>query len=472
MSELTELTGSDLADLLRSREVSAREAVAAHLDRIEQLDVVVNAICTRAAEAALRAADEADLLAASGQPLPALHGVPIVHKDLLDTAGLRTTYGSEAFADYVPATDALIVSRCRAAGAIALGKSNTPQFGTGGHTWNRLFGTTRNPWNPELSAGGSSGGSAAALAAGMTPLATGTDMAGSLRIPASFCGVVGLRPSPGRIPYVPTDLAWFPYVVAGPMARTVGDVALLLAVVAGPDASAAISLEDGLGGLATEVDTEVSGWRVAWAPGIAGLPVAEEVRQVLAGVLPAVLDLGVEVRDGEPDLAGAEEAFLTWRAWYYATRFSELYRERRAILDEATVANIEQGMRLTGTELGRAERLRSALHSQVAAFFQEVDILLMPATPIGAFSADMLWPDEIDGEMLSSYLSWMRHLYYITATTLPSLSLPAGVTASGSPVGVQVVAGPRQDRRLLQFARALERSLGHCGGSVAPVAVR
>lgn len=470
-SELTAMTAQALAGLLRGREVSATEVVTAHLRRIEDRNSGVNAICTSSADSALEEAARADEAHLTEEDLPALHGVPIVHKDLLDTAGLRTTYGSEAFATNIPGEDALIVSRCRQAGAIILGKSNTPQFGTGGHTENRLFGVTRNPWDLRLSVGGSSGGSAAALAAGMTPLATGTDMAGSLRIPASFCNVVGMRPSAGRIPYLPTSAAWFPYVVAGPMARTVADVALLLSVVAGPDSRAPISLESHLTNLPIELNLHLPSQRVAWAPSISELPVAQEVRSVLDRVLPTVIDSGARVDRREPDLDGADEVFLTWRSWYYASQFGHLYRDRSEVLDDATVANIEAGLELTGAELGRAEELRSLLHRRVADFFDEWDFLLMPSTPVGAFPADQWRPDQLDGEEYSTHLSWMRHLYYVSATCLPALSLPAGFTDDGKPVGIQIVAGPRQDVKLLQFASELEARLGHSAGRVAPVRV-
>jgi amidase len=457
--DLTALDATELRAALVAGDVSAREATRAHIARIEAVDGQVNAICTRTFERALVEADAADAAHARRDPLPVLHGLPIVHKDLLDTAGVRTTYGSAAFAHHVPDRDALIVSRTRNAGAIMLGKSNTPQFGTGGHTSNQLFGTTRNPWDLGRSAGGSSGGSAAALAAGMCSLATGTDMAGSLRIPASFCHVVGLRPSPGRIPFLPTDMQWFPYVTAGPMARTVRDLVLLLSAVAGPDRHAAISLDESMSDLPTQLDADVTAWRVAWAPDIAGLPVDAEVRAVLAGLPAVVASLGADVRESEPDLTDAEEAFLVWRAWYYATQYGDLLRNSPEVLDESTATNTRDGLRLTGEQLGRAEHARSALYRTVSGFFDDVDVLMVPGTPVAAFPADRWRPDTVAGQPMSSYLDWMRHLYLITATGLPALSLPVGLTPAGLPVGVQLVGPPRGDRRLLQFAHALEAAL-------------
>lgn len=439
--------------------VSAREVIRAHIARIEEVNGRLTAVCTTTFEQALNAAGAADAAHARGEPLPPLHGLPIVHKDLLDTAGVRTTYGSAAFAHHVPDQDATVVARARVAGAIMLGKSNTPQFGTGGHTSNELFGTTRNPWDPSRSAGGSSGGSAAALAAGMCPMATGTDMAGSLRIPASFCHVVGLRPSPGRIPNLPTDMQWFPYVTAGPMARTVRDAALLLSVVAGPDPHASISLDESMSDLMTGLETDVSGWRIAWAPRIAGLPVDAEVQDALAVLPAAVAALDADVQDAEPDLTGADQAFLVWRAWYYATQYGQLLRDSPEVLDQSTATNTREGLRVTGAELGRAEHARSRLYRNVSAFFDSFDVLIMPCTPVVAFPAEQWWPATVAGRPLAGYLDWMRHLYLMTATGLPSLSLPVALTPAGLPVGVQLVGPPRGDRRLLQFAHALETAL-------------
>ncbi len=454
------MSAVELAAALRAGEFSAREVVGLHIARIEACNGAVNAVCTRSFDTAMEHAARADELRASGATLPPLHGLPILHKDLLDTAGVRTTYGSGAFADHVPAEDATIVHRARRGGAIMLGKTNTPQFGTGGHTSNALFGTTRNPWDLDRTVGGSSGGSAAALAAGMSPLATGTDMAGSLRIPASFCNVVGVRPSPGRIPYLPTQMQWFPFITAGPMARSVRDAALLLSAVAGPDPHACISLDEPFDDLLTSLDIDVSGWRVAWAPQIAGLPVDDEVLAVIHPLRQVLDDMGSAVRDAEPDLTGAEEAFRIWRAWYYATQFGSLLRERPEVLDASTTSNITDGLALTGDEMGRAEHLRSALFRRVAEFFDEVDILVIPCTPVGAFSAKVWHPDSVAGRPMDTYLDWMRHLYFISVAGLPSLSLPAGFTSTGSPIGVQLVAGPRQDRALLQFAHGLEQARG------------
>ncbi|MEV7006732.1 amidase family protein [Streptosporangium sp. NPDC051022] len=455
---LPDLSAVDLAALLRHGEVSATEVLEAHLARVHERNPAVNAVCTLSEERARAEARRADERRARGEYLGALHGLPILHKDLIETAGVRTTYGSAAYRDHVPDRDALVVERAASAGAVLLGKTNTPQFGTGGHTSNRLFGTTRNPYDPARTAGGSSGGSAAALAAGMAPLATGTDMAGSLRIPAAFCNVVGMRPSPGRVPWIPTPMAWFPYVTVGPMARTVNDLALLLSATAGPDERAAIAIETGGDRFAPPVNAAVSKLRVAWAPGIAGLPVDAEVRAVLDRLGRVVAGLGAEVVEAEPDLTGADEAFRTWRAWYYATNYATLLRERPDVLDDFTAANTREGLALSGADLGRAELLRTTLQRRTAEFFAAHDILVMPCVPVAPFGADSWHPETVGDSPMGSYLDWMRHLYYITATGLPALSLPAGFTGDGLPVGVQIVSGPRRDLEVLRFARALEEA--------------
>lgn len=345
-----------------------------------------------------------------------------------------------------------------AAGAVTVGKTNTPQFGTGGHTADVLFGVTRNPYDASRTAGGSSGGAAAALAAREIPLATDTDMAGSLRIPAAFCNVVGMRPSPGLVPFLPTRTAWFPYVVAGPMARTVDDVALLLSAVAGPDPRAPISIEAGPERFTPPVNAAVSRLRVAWAPDIAGLPLDPDVRAVLDRLGPVIEGLGARVELDEPDLTGADEAFLAWRAWYYATSYGDLLAERPEVFDDFSAANTRAGLKVDGVALGRAEIARSALLARVAEFFTRYDVLVMPCVPVAPFDAGRWHPETVGGAAMESYLDWMRHLYLITATGLPAISLPAGFTDAGLPVGVQIVAGPRCDLTALRFARALEEA--------------
>ncbi|MEV4285114.1 amidase [Nonomuraea bangladeshensis] len=449
MSELHYLSATELAGLIRTRQVSAVEAVRACLDRIDQVNPQVNAIVTLAAEQALDAAKAAD----AREPDGPLHGVPVAHKDLVDTAGIRTTYGSPVYADHVPDRDELIVERLRAAGAISIGKTNTPEFGTGSHTVNEVFGATRNPYDLSRSAGGSSGGAAVALATGMVPLADGSDMGGSLRNPASFCNVVGLRPTPGRVPVVSDVNAWYTLSVLGPMARTVEDVTLMLGAIAGFDRRSPYAIKEFF---APEPEEGVRGMRVAWSPDLGGLPVDSRTAAVTA-TAPAVFErLGARVEQVELDLSDAEDAFRTYRAWNYALSFGDLDR-----LGPNTAWNVEQGRRVTGADLARAERARSRLYQRMAAFFDVYDVLIAPVSQVPPFPVEHPYVSEINGQELPDYLAWMRSAYWISVLHAPAASVPAGFTPEGLPVGVQIVGPPFADARVLRVARAFEQATGH-----------
>jgi len=455
-----------LAGMLRSREVSARDVIAAHIERIEAADTAVNAVVTRCFAEAMAKAAAADQALARGERLGLLHGLPVVHKDLLDTAGIRTTYGSPLFADHVPNRDELMVSRMSGAGAISLGKSNVPEFGAGSHTVNRVFGATRNPYDLSRSAGGSSGGAAAALAARMVCLADGSDLGGSLRNPASFCNVVGLRPSPGRVPRWPvTDPADI-LGVEGPMARTVADAALLLAVQSGPDPRATLALDAPPPPLAAPADVrqvlaqDPRGLRVAWSADL-GLPVEPAVRAVLAPARAVLAGLGCQVSDAAPDLAGGDEVFRTWRALRFATAFGPLLRDHPSDIGPNVAWNIERGQELTVADLSRATVAWAALADRVSAFFAEFDVLACPVSQVPPFDVELAWVHEIDGVPQDTYLDWMRSAYLISVTGLPAISVPAGFTPDGLPVGLQLVGRRRADWHLLGIAAAFEAATGY-----------
>ncbi|HEX4817074.1 MAG TPA: amidase [Nonomuraea sp.] len=449
MSELHYLSATELAHLIRSGQVSSVEVVQACLDRVDEVNPRVNAVVTLVAEQALAAAKAADARGPGGP----LHGLPVAHKDLVDTAGIRTTYGSPLFADHVPDTDALVVRRLRAAGAITLGKTNTPEFGTGSHTVNEVFGATRNPYDLSRSAGGSSGGAAAALATGMVPLADGSDMGGSLRNPASFCNVVGLRPTPGRVPEVSDSEAWFTLGVSGPMGRTVEDVTLLLGAMSGFDPRSPYAIKEVF---APEPEEGVAGLRVAWSPDLGGLPVDPRTAAVTA-TAPAVFErLGAHVEQVDLDLSDADDAFRTYRAWHFALAFGDLER-----LGPNTAWNVAQGRTLTGADLARAERARSRLYQRMAAFFDTYDVLITVVSQVPPFPVEHPHVKEINGQELPDYLSWMRSAYWISVLHAPAASVPAGFTPDGLPVGVQIVGRPFADARVLRVARAFEQATGH-----------
>jgi len=470
----SDLCGSDavtLAGLLRRREVSAREVVAAHIKRIEEADPVVNAIVTRTFDQALAKAAAADDALARGEPAGLLHGLPVAHKDLVEVSGVRTTFGSPLFSEHVPDRDALIVARMSGAGAISLGKTNTPEFGAGSHTVNAVFGATRNPYDPSRSAGGSSGGAAAALAARMVVLADGSDLGGSLRNPASFCNVVGLRPSPGRVPVWPVADAADWMGVEGPMGRTVADVALLLAVMSGPDPRVPLALDAPPPELADPaqvtglLDRDVRGLRVGWSADL-GLPVDPAVRAALAAARKVLAGLGCAVVDAAPDLTGADEGFRTWRAQRYATAFGPLLAEHPDRVGPNVAWNVRRGLELTTADLSRATRLLAGLAGRVSEFFDTVDVLACPATQVAAFDIELDWVHEIDGVPQHTYLDWMASAYLISATGLPAISVPAGFTPAGLPVGLQIVGRRREDWPLLAVAHAFESATRH--GSIPP----
>jgi len=455
-----------LAGLLRSRDASAREVVSAHIARIEAFDPAINAVVTRTFEGAMAKAADADEAAARGNPLGLLHGLPVAHKDLADTAGVRTTYGSPLFAANVPQHDALVVQRMAQAGAISLGKTNVPEFGAGSHTVNPVFGATRNPYDLSRSAGGSSGGAAAALAARMIVLADGTDLGGSLRNPASFCNVVGLRPSPGRVPNWPLGDVADQFAVSGPMGRTVADAALLLAVLAGPDPRVPLALDQPPPAVAEPaqirplLDRDLSGLRIAWSPDL-GLPVEPDVLEVLAPARQVLAGLGGTVTDASPDLSGADEVFRTFRAFGFATSRGSLLATAPELVGPNVTWNIRRGLELTTADLRRATVLRAELAERTTAFFADVDVLACPVTQVTPFNVTLDWVHEINGQPLATYIDWMASAYLISATGLPAISVPAGFTRGGLPVGLQLVGRRRSDWDLLAVARAFESATGH-----------
>lgn len=450
--EPCDLPATELARLLRGRQLSAREAVTAHLARLERTNGLINAVVTVTAEAALRAAARADdhLAGPGGTPLGPLHGVPVVHKDLQDTAGVRTTYGSPLYAAHVPAASSPLVVRVAAAGAISLGKSNTPEFGAGSHTYNPVFGPTRNPWDPTRSAGGSSGGAAAALAAGMVPLADGSDMGGSLRNPASFCNVFGFRPSVALLPPEPAERGLAGLSVDGPMARGVDDALLLLEVLtAGSLPAAAVAHLD-----------DLRGRRIAWCPRPGGVPVDPAVRAALAPVPDLLVALGAEVVEDGPDLAGADEVFGTLRAWSFATSLAAEYAQHRDALKPEVVWNVELGRRLRGADLARALRVRADLVRRVDAWMSGFDALALPAAQVAPFPVGEAWPTVVDGTPMGSYLDWMRACTLVSATGLPAASVPFAFTAASLPVGLQLAGRRGGDAALLAVAGLVERAAG------------
>jgi amidase len=453
---------TELAALVRTGELSARELLEAHLARIERLNPDLNAVVTLDAEGARAAAAAADEAQAGGRLLGPLHGLPVAHKDTHATGGMRTTWGSPLHRDTVPAADELVVARLAGAGAVRVGKTNVPEFAAGSHTFNPLFGPTHNPYRHGLSAGGSSGGAAAALAAGLVPLAEGSDMGGSLRNPAGFCNVVGLRPTPGRVPSWPAAMGWSQLSVQGPMGRTVADVALQLSVLAGADPRVPISLTDDPAAFSAPLPSSLSGLRVAWAPDLGGrVTVDPAITSVLADAVGVFEGLGAQVDADCPDLSDADNVFATLRAWIFDANFSALIAASPDQFKESIRWNAAAGARLSGADVSRAEIAHTALYGRMVEFFDRFDVLLAPTTQVLPFPVELEYPTEIGGVPQENYLEWMRSCTLISATGCPALSVPGGFTADGLPVGLQIIGAPRADRKVLEVGHAFEQATGH-----------
>lgn len=442
--------------MMQAGEISSREVVSAHLAHIDRVNPELNAIVTIVADHALEMASSADQRQANGDDLGLLHGLPIAHKDLADTAGIRTTLGSTLMSDRVPTENALVVQRSIDAGAVTIGKTNTPEFGAGSQTFNEVFGPTKNPYDPSRTCGGSSGGAAVALAAGMVPLADGSDMGGSLRNPASFCNVVGLRPSPGRVPAWPKAHPWSHMSTEGPMARTVDDVALLLAAQAGPDPRNPIALDLPGVTFAPPIGEPTGQLRIAWAPDLGGLPIDPQVTAALAHV-PAVFEgLGHGVEAACLDLTEAGDVFDTIRAWSFALGHGDLIEEFGDKMKETVQWNVKRGRDLPMDDHLRAWKVRAELYQRTADFFDEYDFLLAPVAQVPPFPVETEYITEINGIKLNTYIEWMRVVSDVTIMNVPAISVPAGFTDDGLPIGLQIVGPPRADLALLEVAKQFE----------------
>lgn len=448
----------EMAAQIRSGHLSARELMQAHLARIEAINPTVNAIVTLHAEQAMAASFAADEAQAHGKPLGPLHGLPVAHKDLIMTRGMRTTYGSRVHEHYVPTRSALLVERQQAAGAISIGKTNTPEFGAGSQTFNELFGATRNPYHLGKTCGGSSGGSAVALATCMVPLADGTDMGGSLRCPANFCNVVGLRPAVGRVPDFPSQNGWGSLSVQGPMARSVADLALHLSVMAGHDARDPLAIAEDGAQFRAPLQSDMKGKRIAWSMEMGGLPVDPQVLGVLEAQRKVFEDLGCIVEDAYPDMRDAHDIFMALRAYAFELHYGAVLDRHPGVLKETIVWNIEAGRKLSAAQLARAEKLRTALFIRMHRFMQTYDFLVTPVNQAPPFDIEKPFVDEIAGVKMESYIDWMRSCYTITATTHPALSVPAGFTDDGLPVGLQLVGRHQGELALLQMGHAFEQA--------------
>jgi len=451
----------ELAESIRSHKVSAREVMSAYLGQISRLNPALNAIVAKLDDhSCLALADAADRELASGRRVGPLHGLPIAFKDLESAVGFPFTKGSPIFKDVMPAEDTVVVERLRRAGAIPIGKTNVPEFGMGSHTYNKVYGTTFNPYDRSKSAGGSSGGAGAALASGMLPLADGGDLGGSLRNPANFNNIVALRPTVGLVPIAPTPLPLIGVSVKGPMARSVSDVAFMLSVMAGADGRDLQTYPSNPSLFALPLDRDWQGVRVAWSPDLGGLPLDPRVRAVLDRQRQVFLDLGCSVEDATPDLSDVDEIFLTLRWWANWNTNGTLLAEHRSEIKPEAIWDIEAGAKLTGTDLARAIMRHGALLERMRVFQEKYEFLVCAVNQVPPFEASLDWPKSIDGVAMENYVAWMKSAYWISTTCRPAISVPAGFTPEGLPVGIQIVGRHRDDLGVLRMGHAFEQATG------------
>jgi amidase len=430
----------------------------AHLKQIARVNSKVNAIVTVLPEDdLLKQAAAADDSLAKGKSLGPLHGIPVAVKDLHETAGIRTTYGSPLHRDFIPDFDCRVVQREKSAGAIVIGKTNVPEFGLGSQTFNPVFGATRNPYDLTKTCGGSTGGGAVALACGMVPLADGSDMGGSLRNPPNFCNIVGIRPSPGRVPNIPTHLGWFTLSVPGPVARNVTDCAFFLSILAGYDHHLPISIDQSGEQFARPLDRNFKGTRIAMFKDL-GLPWDPEVKAAIKSQAKVFESLGCIVEEAEPDFTDANESFVAWRHWSTELAFGDIIATKGDQLNEYIHWHVEEGRKLTGPQLSRIEAKRSALFQRVTAFMNQYEFFLMPVNQVLPFDVNLHYPTEIAGTKMENYIAWMKSAYYISSVGNPAMSVPCAFSQSGLPIGLQIVGRHHDDFGVLQLGYAFEHA--------------
>ena len=454
------MSAREMAGLIRAKKLSAAEALAEHLTQIERVNPKVNAIVTLVPEMAKTAALKADEMQARGAKLGPLHGLPAAHTDLVETRGIRTTFGSPLFRDYIPRENDLIVDRLQAAGAITLGKTNTPEFGAGSQTFNTVFGATRNPWDVTKTCGGSSGGAAVALACGLVLVADGSDTGGSLRNPAGFCNVVGFRPTVGRVPNPKAAFAWSTLSTSGCLGRSVEDLAFVLSAIAGPDARSPLSLDEPGATFARPLNRSFKGVRIAWFKDLGGVPFDTRIRSIVDSHRATFESLGCIVEQVEPDFSPAEISFRVLRAWTSANTHGALLREHPDAFKDTLKGEIEEGLRLTGNEVARAEVARGQLWRKFQVFLKKYEYFVLPTTQVPPFDITTPYPTAIAGVKFMNYIDWMKSCWYISATGNPAISVPAGFTPEGLPVGIQIVGRNKEDFSVLQMGHAFEQATG------------
>ncbi len=454
----------DLAAAIARRDISAEEVMRAHLDRIEDVNAAVGAIIAMIpASEAIAEAREADRAVARGDELGVLHGLPTAVKDLMDVAGLPTTHGSEGFRDAPPAlSDAMVVARMRRAGALIIGKTATPEAGLGTLTFTTIHGVCRNPYDLSRHAGGSSGGAAVAVSTGMLPFADGSDSGGSLRYPAAFCNIVGVRPTPGRVASGRPDNGWTAHGVLGPMTRTSEDAAFVLQAMAGPDSLAPMSIAEDPSLFARVQASGPAGVTIGWSADAGGLPIADDVAEVHRSARAALAAAGYRVIDLDLDFSGAEQAWETIEMFNFFASYREQARTAPETMRADLLRNVRQGEQITATELADALRARTQMYRRAESWFDEVDVVVAPATPVVAPPAEVEWVDRVGETSYDRYFRWQMLANRFTATAHPIVVTPAGF-AGHLPVGMQVMGRNRGEVELLSHTAGIERTLGFVG---------
>ncbi len=458
MTDLCQLTATQAVSKLRKAEVSPEELIDAAIGRIETVDGEVNALPIKCFERAREQAKNLSMSEAAENPR-SLCGLPIAVKDYNDVGGVRTTYGSPIFADHIAEKSDATVARLERNGAIPIAKSNVPEW-AGGHTFNPVFGTSRNPWNTDRSVGGSSGGSAAALASGSVWLATGNDLGGSLRTPAGFNGIVGLRPGPGRVPRGTRLPAFDTLWVEGPMARNVEDLALMLNAGVGQEVDDPLSFDSADTCFVSELEGTELPKRIAFSSDLGIVPMAKEIGDTCTDSVKNLSALGVEITNDIPDFSGVLGAFQTLRAVLFATLMGPVLEQHRERIAPEIIGNIERGLNITPEEIFQAERIRTELYHKMMSFFETHDLLICPTASIAPFPVELRYVEEIDGQPCETYIDWFSITFALTMTACPIVSMPCGFTSEGLPVGIQVVGKPRGEAALLRAANRFEELFG------------
>ena len=469
MTALCDRSAIELKRMIAEKEISPVELLSSCIERIEQVNGQVNAMIATCFDRAEAEAKDAEAAVIRGDDLGALHGLPIGIKDLALTEGLRTTFGSPQFEKFVPDTDERQVEAVRRAGAIVVGKTNTPEFGAGANTVNAVYGATGNPFDPEKTCAGSSGGSAVALATGMVPLATGSDMGGSLRNPAAYCGITGMRPSPGTVPYELGQLGWSSLGVQGPMARSVEDMALLYQTMATVDHRDPLTFPIDKAGLWPLPKIDLGDVRVAISEDLGFAPVDNDIRATFRTAITKLEPAFASATQVTPPLHGADEAFEVSRALSFVARHKAVYDENPELLGPNIVANVEQGLLMSLADVGRAMAAHTDIYRRFLAFMEDYDVLICPAMSVPPFVHGQLYPTEINGEPLRTYFHWLALAYGLTLTCHPVVCLPAGLDHTGMPFGIQICGKRGGDAQVLAISSALEHNMKGIEGLERPL---